>query len=177
MKNVLSIYSVTSPTVFANIATLSGLAVGNTLIRLSPELIDALAGTTACLTTAAISAFTTKYKSLSGDCYVALTSDVSGNQVLALDVVRPDKIKGTTSYVMDQEPIYIRNLSGWNGATEARKITHLSCDGRTFDLSSYDDLSSYLDTRRDQPVSWSEISLIDPGICSAITQGMKVAFQ
>jgi len=177
MPNVLSIYQVTSPSLYADIATLSGLTVGDSLIRLSPEKIKDMSDSMGCMTSGAISAFVEKYKSLSGDCYVALTSDVSGNQVLALDVVRPDKIKGATYYVMDQEPIYIRNLCGWDGATEARKITHLSCDGRTFDLSSYDHLSSYLDTKRDQSVSWSEISSIDPGICSAITQGMKVAFQ
>ena len=146
-------------------------------MRLSPKQIDDLVGTTECMTSAAISAFTKKYKDLSGDCYVALTSDVSGNQVLVLDVVRPDEANATKSYVMDQEPIYIRNLSGWDDAVEARKVSHLSCKGRTFDLRSYAQLSTYLDSRRDQPVYWNEINSIDPGICSAIKQGLEVAYK
>lgn len=175
MKNQLCAYVINSPEIFAEMATLSGLATPNTIIRLSPNQIYRLQDSIDCMTSGAIKAFVSKYSSLSGDCYVTLTSDSNGNDVLVLDIVRPDNPSKTSCYVMDQEPIYIvKNSSGWENVSEAQRVFHLSCDGRTFDLSAYNDLSSYLDNRRDIPIPYEDISDYDPGIINAITQGANL---
>ena len=174
MPNEVCAYSVYSPEIFEEIATLSGLAQTDTLIRLSPDKIDGLKDSVGCMTSGAISAFVNKYPGLSGDCYVTLTSDKHGREVLALDIVRPDVSSKICSYVMDQEPIYIiKHLLGWGATADAKKVFHLSCEGRTFPLSNYNKLSSYLEERRDTPVTYAEISDFDPGIVNAISQGIK----
>ena len=174
MPNEVCAYTVYSPEIFEEMVKLSGLTQTNTLIRLSPYMINSIKGSIECLTDRAISAFINKYNDVSGDCYAALTSDKNGNDVLALDIVRPDVSSKISSYVMDQEPIYIVKPSlGWGATADAKKVFHLSCEGRTFPLSSYSKLSSYLEERRDVPVTYAEISDFDPGIVNAISQGIK----
>lgn len=155
-------YAVNSPTIFEEMATLSGLTTSNTIIRLSPGQIHGLRDSIGCMTSGAISAFVSKYPHVSGDCYVALTSDNDGASVLALDLVRPDK-EGT---VFDQDLIYIPL-----GLGDAKKLSHFDGEGRTFDASAYSDLSAYLDNRRDVLIPFVEISAADPGIVKTISCG------
>ena len=170
MKNQIRTYAINNSEVFEKMATLSGLTQPNTLIRLSKAQLDGLEDTIGCLTKAGIDAFINKYPNVSGDCYVSLTSDGNGDPVLALDILRPD-LSGT---VIDQDIIYIRKPpSGWTSASEARKLSHFDCEGRTFDLSAYRALSGYLDNRRDVPVSYDEISSYDPGLIKTISKGME----
>jgi hypothetical protein len=175
MKNQLCAYAINDPTIFEEMVTLSGLVTPNTIIRLSPNQIYRLQNSIDCMASGAISAFVSKYVNLSGDCYVTLTSDKNGNEVFALDIVRPDDPSKTGCYVMDQEPVYIvKHPSGWESVAEAQKVFHLSCDGRTFDLSAYNALSGYLDNRRDVPIFYSDISSFDPGIVNAISKGVSL---
>ena len=175
MQNQLCAYAINNPTIFEEMVTLSGLVTPNTIIRLSPNQIYRFQNSIDCMTSGAIKAFVNKYSGLSGDCYATLTSDKHGNDVLALDIVRPDYPFKTSCYVMDQEPIYIvKNSSRWENVSEAQKVFHLSCDGRTFDLNAYNELSSCLDNRRDIPIPYEDISDYDPGIINAITQGAKL---
>lgn len=169
MKNQICAYAINSPEIFADMATLSGLTQPDTLIRLSPERIDGLANTIGCLTRGGIDAFVSKYPNISGDCYVALTSDGNGNPVLALDILRPDK----GGAVIDQDIIYIRNPNSAS-VSEAEKLSHFDHDGRTFDLSAYNALSGYLNSCRDVPVTYDEISAYDPGIVETISCGVRL---
>lgn len=162
-------YAVNSPTIFEEMAALSGLTTPNTIIRLSPEQIYGLRDSIGCMTSGAISAFVSKYPHVSGDCYVALTSDHDGASVLALDLVRPDK----EGAVFDQDLIYIFNIGNKPlGLGDAKKLSHFDSEGRTFDASAYSDLSAYLDNRRDVPIPSAEISAIDPGIVGTISRGL-----
>lgn len=168
MPNQICAYVINNPTIFAEMVTLSGLTQPDTLIRLSPERIDGLANTIGCLTRGGIDAFVSKYPNISGDCYVALTSDGNGNSVLALDILRPDK----GGAVIDQDIIYIRNPNS-ESVREAEKLSHFDHDGRTFDTSAYNTLSGYLENRRDIPVTFAEIKEFDPGIFETISAGLK----
>lgn len=162
-------YAVNSPTIFEEMATLSGLTTSNTIIRLSPGQIHGLRDSIGCMTSGAISAFIDKYPNISGDCYVALTSDNEGASVLVLDLVRPDK-EGT---VFDQDLVYIFNVGNKPlGLGDAKKLSHFDSEGRTFDASAYSGLSAYLDNRRDVPIPFAAISAVDPGIIKTISRGL-----
>jgi len=175
MANDLCTYVVTAPEVFAEIATVSGLTKHDTLIRFSLEIIiGKLKDSTGCMTSAAITAFVEKYSSLSGDCYAAMLVDCNGNDVLVLDVVRPDDPYNNGMYVMDQEPIYIfKSFDGWDSIEESTKAFHLNCEGRTFELSSYYELSAYTEEKRDTPFPCAQISAIDPGIMNTMKFGLS----
>ena len=175
MKDRIRAYAINSPELFEEMATLSGLTTPNTIIRLSPRQIEGLKDSVDCMTSGAINAFVSKYSSVSGDCYVTLTADRNGNEVLALDIVRPDDPSKTGCYVMDQEPFYIvKDPLGWRNVAEAQKVFHLSCAGRTFGLSDYNKLSAYLNNQRDVPSTYDEISSFDPGIIRAISRGVEL---
>lgn len=173
MKDQIHAHTVISPELFKEFVSLSGLTEPDMIIRLSQKEIMRRVDSCDCLSTNALSAIQ-KYDGLSGDVYITRVEDKIGNPVIAIDVVRPDRDKKTENYVMDQEPIYIRYTSENNLERDAWKITHLDCNGRTFALSDYEDLSSHLE--RDRPVHRSELSSMDPGIFNAILNGVNKVF-
>lgn len=163
---------------FEEIATLSGLTARDTFICLSPSQIFRLVNSMECLTQNAVNAFVKKYAELSGDVYVALTADNNFEEVLAIDIVRPDDPSRTSCYVMDQDPIYIsKHINGWGASNQSVKVNHLDSSGRSFLASAYYPLSSFLRDKKDKLLYWDEVAAIDPGIYNAISKGLDVVSQ